>query len=276
MNRWHSRQVTTASKKGSGGSVRLPAEPRPPVWADRPPLNSPPPEPVGGLLSRRLLAAAALAAVVIGGILYSMLALSNDKSSAARPGRAPSAASAASPSATAAAGSPTTPVAPSASGVPGLAAPLFTPPAPWVALPDDVGQTGRVSLARAVTIDGHGELSKTGLQQLGFVVGQTRSWQTGQAALLVLDYTFKDIRGAAGFVTYGRRARDGDPAFSREPVRNVPGAVGYAVRRPGSTTSVAIFSRGRSAYLIGIQGTPPPGAAGDVGALALAQYTAAR
>lgn len=260
--------MVTIAPQGPSGSVRVSADPPTPESAA---LQVSPPTAVEAgstPLVRRLLGAAALAVVGIGGVAYSLLALSHD-------GDAVRAAATSRPSAATTAPAPTAALTPSVTPARGLAAPLFVPPVPWQALPDDLGQTGRVNLARAVSIDGHGELSKTGLQQLGFVVGQSRSWQTSGAALLVLDYTFRDARGAAGFVTYGRRARDGDRAFSRQPVKGVPGAVGYQVRRPGSSTDVALFSRGRSAYLIGIQGTPPPGAAGDVGALAVQQYTAA-
>lgn len=228
----------------------------------------------------RSAALGALALVVVGalGIGYSVVALNRDGN-----GRSATAAASASPSAVQRSGAgtlpqtaaPTPSVAPAAPDVPGLAAPVFAPPPTWQAVPDAEARTGKVDLKRAVEIDGHGRLSRIGLTQLGFVVGNSRSWVGGDAALLVLDYTFREPRGASGFVSYARSARDADPAFQRQPRGVLPGAVSYRGSRGGNATSVIIFSRGRSAYILGIQGSPPTGPPGDIQQLALLQYQAA-
>ena len=130
-------------------------------------------------------------------------------------------------------------------------------------------------MARAAEIDGHGELSRIGLRQLGFSSGLSRAWQAGGSALLVLNYRFRDAKAAAGFVTYGRKARDADSGFRRIPVTGVPGAVGYRSSDARPATRVVLFSRGSAAFIVGVQDTPPPGAAGDVAVLAEQQYAAA-
>ncbi len=152
---------------------------------------------------------------------------------------------------------------------------LLAPPTPWQRLSDAEAKTGPVDLARAVAIDGHGALSRTGLQQLGFVSGVSRAWGAGEAGLLILEYTFREGKGAAGFVSYGRRARDADAGFKRQPVTGIPGAVAYRTTGTGPGTRVVLFSRGRSAFIVGVQSTPPAGAAGDVGVLARQQYAVA-
>jgi hypothetical protein len=126
-----------------------------------------------------------------------------------------------------------------------------------------------------VAIDGHGTLSSTGLIQLGFVSGVSRAWQAGGAALLVLDYTFRDAKGAGGFVAYGRRARDADPGFRQMSVTGIPGAVGYEESSTATHTQVVLFSRGRSTFIVGAQGTLPDGPAGNLVGLARKQYDAA-
>lgn len=226
--------------------------------------------------TRRLaLLTVVLVAVGVVGISISALALSggNDGGGKARlPGTLPSAVT---HSGGAAATSPPPPsAAPTVRAVPGLAALIASPPADWRAVPDPVARTGLVDIDRAVAIDGHGELSRVGLRRLGFVVGQSRSWQTDSAVLLVLDYTFRDARGAAGFVSYARRARDGDTGFRPRLVPGIPGATGYDLIGQ-SPTSVAILSRGRSAFIVGVEGTPPEGPAGELASLARTQYDAA-
>lgn len=163
------------------------------------------------------------------------------------------------------------PSTPAGSPTPGADG-ILTPPSPWVLLDDAEAKTGRVDLARAVEIDGHGALSSTGLQQLGFVSGVSRAWQGGEGALLVLGYTFRTAKGAAGFVTYGRRARDADAGFRSQPVTGIPGAAAYRSTGSAPGTQVVLFSRGRSAYIVGVQGTVPSGSAGDIGVLARQQY----
>lgn len=159
--------------------------------------------------------------------------------------------------------------------VSGLVAPLLRPQPPWKQVADGPAQTGRVELDRAVAIDGNGELSRTGLRQLGFVVGQSRAWETGTASLLGLDYTFRTAAGATGYVAYGRRARGGDRAYSALRLTSVPGAAAYQATHAGGTTRVVLFASGRSAFLLGIQGTLPAGAAGDLAVLARLQLAAA-
>lgn len=235
-------------------------------------------------MSRRQGAALGLAAAVtIAGAGYSLSTLDSRQALATNEASTPAVAASSvrasgspnptgTPPASGAASNPTTP----APGTPSASADgLLLPAAPWERIPDATAQTGRVDLARAVAIDGHGSLSRTGLRQLGFDAGMSRAWQAGAAALLILDYTFRDAKGAAGFVAYGRRARDADRGFRRMPVTGIPGALAYQTAGAGATTRVVLFSSGRSAYIVGIQGTPPTGTAGDVTELARAQYRVA-
>ena len=236
------------------------------------------------VLSRRQgIALVLAAAVTLGGAGYSVATLDSRQALAARassitpsPASVATSPAPAAPAPTSSARSPSVSGASPAAGSPAVANRLLQPPAPWQRLSDAAAKTGRVNLSRAVAIDGHGTLSRVGLRQLGFRSGWSRAWQAGGCALLVLDYTFRDGKGAAGFVTYGRLARDADARFRRMSVTGIPGAVAYRTAGiAGPSTQVALFARGRSAYIVGVQGTPPPGAAGNLSALARQQYDAA-
>lgn len=253
------------------------------------PVPDPPPTPGESGISRRQgIALGVATALTLAGAGYSLSTLDGRQALATR--SAPSSASASrtssassSPSSAPSASGPVAgrSSAPAASATPSaspIAGPngVLAPPAPWERISDAEAKTGPVNLARAVQIDGHGALSRTGLQQLGFASGVSRAWQAGGAALLILDYTFRDAKGAAGFVSYGRRARDADTGFRRQPVNGIPGAVAYRTTGTGPGTRVVLFSHGRSAFIVGVQGTPPVGAAGDVGELARRQYQVTR
>lgn len=225
---------------------------------------------------RQAVGIVAVVAVAVAGVGYSLVALRGDRpggpiraaSSAARPS--------ARPATPAVADSPSTIASPAPAALPGLAAPLLSPPAPWRQLADAVASTGRVDLARAAQIDGHGDLSRAALHKAGFVAGGSRSWQGGSAVLLVLDYTFRSSKAAADYVTAARRSRGIDPNFTARPVSGIPGVGGFDSTAPGTPTSSVIFSTGRTAYLLVLQGPPPAGRHGDVGWLAQEQYAQAR
>ena len=210
---------------------------------------SPPPEP----RSRNVLVAATLLGLAVVGVVLSALSVS-DRATTATPTRPGSV--------------PAVPVA-SASAVPGLAAPILVLPSPWVALDDLTAHTGRVDLARAAEIDGQGDLSRQALQALGYQLGQSRSWRNGTATLLALDYTFRTQAGARGYVDAAKASRASDPAYVARAVSGVPGAAGFARAQPAPSTVVVVFSRGRSAFLLAVQGTA------DVAGLARQQYAAA-
>jgi len=89
------------------------------------------------------------------------------------------------------------------------------------------------------------------------------------------EFDFRTAAGAAGYVAYGRRARGGDRAYSALRLTSVPGAAAYQATHAGGTTRVVLFASGRSAFLLGIQGTLPAGAAGDLAVLARLQLAAA-
>lgn len=227
---------------------------------------------------RQWLGVLAVVAVAAAGIGYSVVALGGDN-----PGGPIVRAKPAAIRPTASAPTVPRPAAPSTAIVPapaqpaGLAAPVFAPPAPWRLLPDSAAGTGRVDLARAAAIDGHGELSRTALHKDGFVIGSSRSWQSGSAVLLVLDYTFRTRTAAAAYVTAARRSRAVDPAFTPRAVSGIPGAGSFDATSTATsiTTSSVIFSVGRTAYLLALQGPPPAGKPGDVSWLALRQYARA-
>jgi hypothetical protein len=254
----------------------------PSVLGERPELPADP-----RINRRQGVALGVAAALTLAGAAYSLSTLDSRQALASRPTPAvsaqrppsrppssPSSAAASPPGSVIPSGSATASPSGSAATSPASADGFLQPPAPWGRLADTAAKTGRVTLARAVEIDGHGALSRTGLLTLGFSAGQSRAWQAGSAALLVLDYTFRDAKNAAGFVSYGRRARDSDAGFRRVPVTGVPGAVAYRSSEASPGTRVVLFFRGRHAYIVGVQGPLPSGPAGDLNVLARLQYAA--
>lgn len=186
------------------------------------------------------------------------------------PLESPTSTESASPSSAPSTAIPSTPSAPG-----GLADVFFEPPPPYQRIRDVEARTGPLDIDAAAAIDGGGAPSKAGLQELGFVTGYSRSWETPESVLLVLAYEFRTPQGAMGYVNSARMLRVGDPAYKAQTVTTVPGAISYRTRRGTSFTQLVLFSNGTRAFVLGVvRDTDVPGST-EVAALAKQQFDAA-
>lgn len=163
------------------------------------------------------------------------------------------------PTPTSAATPSRSPAAPVETGLPArYAAP------PWTRIPDSIGETGPLDLAKVVELDGDGETSRRFFVRLGFRRGHIRSWAriSDNLFLTSLLYEFATPKAATEFAdsVYLARAEEGEAAERLAPadvrtLRDPPDSDGDVLR-------YAILARGPRVALITLLTSDPAPAAG--------------
>lgn len=151
---------------------------------------------------------------------------------------------------------------------------LVSVPAGYLQQPDTVGDTGPSDLAKAVRDDGSPDAQAV-LTQDGFVHGYQRLWQTAdQRQIVIFIYQFRTAAGASAYQQRTVTKARSDPQNPASPfaVSGIPGEAGLSATSGGTSTAVALFTKGAYLVQLVVNGAAQPGNQDLVQQLALTEY----